>query len=132
PAASARDGVASSVSGGETSLRPSSLKQGAASQMLRRVPSHDHQGQRWDANPGGWTLYGAPWLQTVAIVGKSRSRGSRRNKRKPLRPVATGCLRSPIVSSASAMGWHSLQEVPLPEKGGGRLPGASAGRQASR
>src|SRR5207244_10217546 len=26
-----------------------------------------------------WSLYGAPWLQTVAIVGKSRSRGSRRN-----------------------------------------------------
>src|SRR5207253_4630247 len=49
-------------------------------------------------------LYGAPWLQTVAIVGRSRSRGSRRNKRKPLRPVATRCLRTSMVRNAMKEG----------------------------
>src|ERR671936_389624 len=35
-----------------------------------------------------WSLYGAPWLQPVAIGGKSRSLRNGRNKRKPLPWVA--------------------------------------------
>src|SRR5437660_1000150 len=40
---------------------------------------------------GGWSLCGAPWLQQVAITGKTARAGNRRNRRQPLRPVATGC-----------------------------------------
>jgi hypothetical protein len=36
-------------------------------------------------------LYGAPWLQLVAINGKSDGRGSAESKPKPLPSVATGC-----------------------------------------
>ena len=79
----------------------------------------------------GWSLYGAPWLQTVAIVGKSRSRGSRRNKRKPLRPVATRCLRSSMVSRASAVSCPPLREVP-PAEEGVDFAGAAAVLYASR
>ncbi len=38
-----------------------------------------------------WSLYGAPWLQPVAISRKSAQRRSGRNKQKPLPSVATGC-----------------------------------------
>src|SRR5205807_10610528 len=43
-----------------------------------------------------------------------------RNKRKPSPWVATGFLRRSMVSRASAVGCHPLQEVP-PCEGGGRL-----------
>jgi len=39
----------------------------------------------------GWSLYGAPWLQLVAINGKSDGGGSAENKPKPLPSFATGC-----------------------------------------
>jgi hypothetical protein len=62
--------------------------------------------------PRGWSLYGAPWLQPVAIAGKSTGPRNRENKRNPLPPAATGCLRSSMVSRASAVGCHPLREVP--------------------
>jgi hypothetical protein len=37
---------------------------------------------------GRWSLYGAPWLQPVAISGKSRGRLNRRNKPEPRPPIA--------------------------------------------
>jgi hypothetical protein len=37
----------------------------------------------------GWSLYGAPWLQPVAISGKRVGAENGRNKRKPLPSVAT-------------------------------------------
>src|ERR671934_2569998 len=39
----------------------------------------------------GWSLYGAPWLQPMAISGKSNRRGNGKNKPKPLPSVATSC-----------------------------------------
>jgi DNA-binding MarR family transcriptional regulator len=48
----------------------------------------------------GWSLYGAPWLQPAAINGKSSSRPTRENKRKPLRCVATGCRQKYMVRRA--------------------------------
>ena len=39
----------------------------------------------------GWSLYGAPWLQLVAINGKLDGRERAENKPKPLPSVATGC-----------------------------------------
>jgi hypothetical protein len=39
----------------------------------------------------GWSPYGAPWLQTVAISRKSVGLETGENKRKPLPTVATGC-----------------------------------------
>src|SRR5206468_7740967 len=44
-----------------------------------------------NADNRGWSLYGAPWLQPVAISGKSRERGRAENKPKPLPPAATSC-----------------------------------------
>jgi len=41
----------------------------------------------------GWSLYGAPWLQPLAIDGKSTECRTGENKPKPLPSVATGCLR---------------------------------------
>src|SRR6266567_4325966 len=69
----------------------------------------------------GWSLYGAPWLQPVAVNGKPAERRSGENKPNPLRSVATGCLRRSMVSRASAVGCHPLREVP-PWEGGGRSP----------
>ena len=48
----------------------------------------------------------------VAIVGKSTRRGSGKNKPRPLPWVATGCVRSSMVSRVSAVGCHPLREVP--------------------
>src|SRR2546429_5794338 len=48
-------------------------------------------------------LYGAPWLQRVAINGKSDARGSGENKPKPLPWVATGCVRSSMVRRGSTV-----------------------------
>jgi hypothetical protein len=45
----------------------------------------------------------SPWLQPVAITGKTLRAGNRRNKRKPLRRVATGCLRSSMVRRGSTV-----------------------------
>jgi hypothetical protein len=42
-----------------------------------------------DNNDG--SPYGAPWLQPVAISGKSDRAGTRKNKRNPLPWVATAC-----------------------------------------
>lgn len=42
------------------------------------------------ADNEGSSLYGAPWLQRVAITGKATERTSGENKR-PLPRVATGC-----------------------------------------
>src|SRR5919204_4170000 len=39
----------------------------------------------------GWSLYGAPWVQPVAIGPKSCRLKSGPNKPKPLPSVATGC-----------------------------------------
>jgi hypothetical protein len=36
----------------------------------------------------GWSLYGAPWLQPVAISSKSADPRNRKNKRNPLPPAA--------------------------------------------
>ena len=45
----------------------------------------------------------APWLQPVAISGKSTECGNGGNTPKPLPWVATGCLRRSMVSRASAV-----------------------------
>ncbi len=50
-----------------------------------------------------WSLNGAPWLQLVAISGKSDRRESRGNKRIPLRLAATGCLRRCMVRRGSTV-----------------------------
>src|SRR3954451_5802171 len=44
-----------------------------------------------------WSLYGAVWLQPVAINRKSADRRSGRNKPKPLPRVATLCIRRYMV-----------------------------------
>jgi predicted dithiol-disulfide oxidoreductase (DUF899 family) len=51
----------------------------------------------------GWSLYGAPWLQPVAISGKSTERGSAENKPKPLPWAATSCLRRSMVRRGSTV-----------------------------
>src|SRR6266581_1754832 len=43
------------------------------------------------ADNGGWSLYGAPWLQPVATGRKSPTPENGGNKRKPLPSVATSC-----------------------------------------
>jgi hypothetical protein len=50
-----------------------------------------------------WSLYGAPWLQPVAIAGKSAAPRNRKNKRNPLRLAATGCLRRSMVRRGSTV-----------------------------
>jgi hypothetical protein len=42
-------------------------------------------------------------LQWAAITGKTPRAANRRNKRKPLRPVATGCVRSSMVRRGSTV-----------------------------
>src|SRR5919204_7043439 len=49
----------------------------------------------------GWSLYGAPWLQPVAIGGKSGSAESRRNKPNALPWVATACFSQRMVRRGS-------------------------------
>ena len=49
-----------------------------------------------------WSLYGAPWLQPVAISGKSKRRESRENKRNPLPSIATGCREKYMVRRSVA------------------------------
>src|SRR6266516_2367829 len=44
----------------------------------------------------------SPWLQPVAINRKSCGRKSRRNKRHPLSPAATGCRRRYMVRRSVA------------------------------
>jgi hypothetical protein len=56
-----------------------------------------------NADNRGWSLYGAPWLQPVAISGKSRGRKNRRNEPKPLRRVATGCRQKYMVRRGSTV-----------------------------
>ncbi len=48
----------------------------------------------------GWSLYGAPWLQPVAIGGKSVVGENGGTKRKPLPAAATSCLRRSMVRSS--------------------------------
>src|SRR5919201_5202378 len=50
-----------------------------------------------------WSRDGAPWLQPVAIGGKSRSLRNGRNKRKPLPWVATGCRLERMVRRGSTV-----------------------------
>ena len=50
-----------------------------------------------------WSLYGAPWLQPVAIAGKSAAPRNRKNKRNPLRLAATGGLRRSMVRRGSTV-----------------------------
>ena len=51
----------------------------------------------------GWSFYGAPWLQPVAISGKSTEPRSGGNTPKTLRRVATGCLRRCMVRRGSTV-----------------------------
>ncbi len=55
------------------------------------------------AEPRGWSLYGAPWLQPVAIIGKSTGPRNRKNKRNPLPSAATGCLGKYMVRRGSTV-----------------------------
>ena len=48
-----------------------------------------------------WSLYGAPWLQPVAIGRKSDGRKNGSNRRKPLPWVAAGCRRNGMVRRGS-------------------------------
>jgi hypothetical protein len=81
--------------------------------------------------PRVWSLYGAPWLQRVAISGNWPERRSRINKRKPLPWLATGCRRRSMVSRASAVGCHPLREVPsLRRRGSTRGPLSAGFRRA--
>ena len=57
----------------------------------RSHPQSLHDGGR-ERGSELWSLYGAPWLQPVAISGKRRGAENGRNKRKPLPSVATSCL----------------------------------------
>jgi hypothetical protein len=50
-----------------------------------------------------WSLYGAPWLQPVAISGKCSSPENARSKPKPLPWVATSCLRRSMVRRGSTV-----------------------------
>src|SRR4051794_29057507 len=96
-----------------------------------------------DARPVGWSLYGAPWLQLVAITSKSDGRGSAENKPKPLPSVATGCrekymvrrgrrfesVRGLFLGSRTARKWARFSVVEfdteehLPGKQGGAVGG---------
>jgi hypothetical protein len=61
----------------------------------------------------GWSLYGAPWSQPVAIHGKSTGRKSGENKPNPLRLVATDGKEgvdgsSPSEGSAKALEYRAF------------------------
>ena len=51
----------------------------------------------------GWSLYGAPWLQPVAIIGKSDRRASCNNKPKPLPRAAISCENERMVRRGSTV-----------------------------
>jgi len=51
-----------------------------------------------------WSLYGAPWLQPVAIAGKSAAPRNRKNKRNPLRLAATGYGKEGVSGSSPEEG----------------------------
>src|SRR5919197_727951 len=51
----------------------------------------------------GWSLYGAPWLQPVAIGGKSGCAENRRNKPNPLPWAATACFSQRMVRRGSTV-----------------------------
>jgi hypothetical protein len=55
------------------------------------------------ADNGGWSLYGAPWLQPVATSRKSLRGEKGQIKPKPLPWVATGCRRERMVRRGSAV-----------------------------
>src|ERR671923_336780 len=50
-----------------------------------------------------WSRCGAPWLQPVAISGKSTGRRNGENERKPLPSVATARLRALMVRRGSTV-----------------------------
>src|SRR5205823_9317321 len=50
-----------------------------------------------------WSLYGAPWVQPVAISGKSLGRTNGRNKPKPLPWVAIDCHEEYMVRRGSTV-----------------------------
>jgi hypothetical protein len=72
----------------------------------------------------GWSLYGALWLQPVAVSRKSGGLKNRRNTRKPLPWVASGCLRMVRSGSPVRIRKRALQKAPL--------VGASAFRSTCR
>jgi hypothetical protein len=70
------------------------------------------------AGNDGWSLYGAQRSQPVASGGKWDGRMNGSNTRKPLRWVATGCLRrsmasAPISRSGDATGRRARLPLPL-------------------
>src|SRR5439155_12722732 len=69
----------------------------------------------------GWSLCGAPWLQPVAIGGKSVVRENGGNKRKPLPSAATVACDVPWLSRASAVSCHPLREFPSLRRRGSTL-----------
>ncbi len=89
-----------------------------------------------------WSPYGAPWLQMVAISGKSDRRRTCQNKPKPLPSVATSCVRSSMVRRGSTVRvrQRALQKRrtsgPLisgsPDRPAGRRDLSAAGRREWR
>src|SRR6266516_35687 len=65
-----------------------------------------------DGAPEVWSVYGAERSQPVATGGRWDDLESGSDTRKPLPWVATSCPDPKMVSRASAVGWHPLQEVP--------------------
>ena len=84
-----------------------------------------------ESDNDGWSLYGAPWLQSVATGRKRNTLRNRKNEPKPLPSVATNRRSQRMVRSAFATACHRLRSPPLCE-GGGRPVGASGDRQMSR
>ncbi len=70
--------------------RSEAVPQGKSAGGKTTRPGHGYVA---NADNKGWSLYGAPWLQPVATGRKSLTRENGENKRKPLRPAATDCLR---------------------------------------
>jgi len=109
PAALVTEGMAVAITGiligisggsavGGSSRREASPRFGSwASDRCVRVPGENRtRGQGWSPN-------GAPWLQLVAIGGKSRGGRNCRNKPKPLPPVATSCRSERMVRRGSTV-----------------------------
>jgi hypothetical protein len=64
----------------------------SSSSITDRIDHETRCGSAADARLVGWSLYGAPWLQLVAISGKSEGA---RKRRKQAKTVAVGCDRLP-------------------------------------
>ena len=64
-----------------------------------------------------WSLYGAPWSQPVATAGKCRCGRNRKNKRKPLPWIATGCVRRSMVRRGSPVRVRKRALTKAPQTG---------------